>query len=170
MLKPSHDEVVYGLDEWPASERAALTAALVELDAPYRWEPGIVLVVPAAAETDVDRLLDDIEAAEGVDAAVVEDDSAEDGGEEAQTAMVELFVAADRLQHTPWDKSMAADLCRAVDAVTASLPPYGVEPAVWRHVQKRGEALAESASQEIIDDEVVAAGARSLRDLLREYV
>ena len=62
MLSRSDDEVKYGLDEWPPSDRAAVTAALVDLDAPYRWEPDLVLVVPAAAESDVDRLLDEIDA------------------------------------------------------------------------------------------------------------
>ncbi len=173
MLKPSDDEVRYELEEWPAPDRALVTAALVELDAPYRWEPGLVLVVPAAAESDVDRLLDDSatgdQDADGDYAAGGEDEDL-DGGEEAQAAMGDLFVAADRLQHAPWDKELALDLCTAAEAVGESLPPYGVEPKVWQHIQKLGAALADAACEEIVDDEEVAAASRSLRELLRDYV
>src|SRR5947209_11576187 len=183
MLRPSDDEVEYGLDEWLAADRAAVTAALAALDAPYRWEPGLVLVVPAAAESDVDRLLDDIEGAEvdgggpagedetaGADLDGIDGIDGIDGGEEAQVAMGELFLAADRLQHVPWDKTLAADVRLAADAVTATLPPYGVEPAVWRKVQTMGDALAQSASEDIVDDEKVAEAAKGLRDVLRAYV
>ena len=172
ILMRSEDEVEYGLDEWPASDRAAVTAALVDLDAPYRWEPGLVLVVPAAAESDVDRLLDEIEAVEpdGAGPTGEDEEPAADGGEEAQAAMGDLFLAADRLQHSPWDKTLVADVRSAADAVAAALPPYGVEPSAWRRAQTMGDALAESASQDASDDQAVAVGARALRDFLRAYV
>jgi hypothetical protein len=168
ILKPSADDVRYALDEWPPPDRAAITATLQELDAPYRWEPGLILVVPAAAETDLDQLLNDFE-------PLGEDDldggeAAGDGGEEAHAAMADLFLAADRLQHVPWDKALAADLSRAATAVGESLPPYGIELKVWRHIQKMAAAAAESASEEIVDDEVASADSRALRDLLRDYV
>lgn len=171
MLRPSDDEVRYGLDEWPANDRAVVTAALADLDAPYRWEPGLVLVVPAAAESDVDRLLDDIEAAEDGDSESDDGDGdGGDGGEEAQSAMGDLFVAADRLQHDPRDAGLAADVERAAIAVQSSLPPYGVERPVWERVRAMAAALAESSTQEFVDEDVVAADAHAVRELLREYV
>ena len=170
MLRPSDDEVRYGLDGWPANDRAAVTAALADLDAPYRWEPGLVLVVPAAAESDVDRLLDDIDAGGGDERGSPEDDDGFDGGEEAQAAMGELFVAADRLQHDPVDRGLAVELAQAATVVQGSLPPYGVEPQVWARVQDMAEALASSSCDEPVDVDAVSADAHALRELLREYV
>ena len=171
MLRPSEDEIQYGLDEWPANDRAAVTTALADLDAPYRWEPGLVLVVPAAAESDVDRLLDDVEAAGADGSEVPEGDEDEaDGGEEAQAAMGDLFLAADRLQHDPLDAALAAAVGRAASAVQESRPPYGVERRVWERVQQMGAALTGSSSQEFVDAEDVAAEAHALRELLRDYI
>jgi len=96
---------------------------------------------PAGEDETAGADLDGIDGIDGID-----------GGEEAQVAMGDLFLAADRLQHVPWDKTLAADVRLAADAVTATLPPYGVEPAVWRRVQTMGGALAQSASEDIIDD------------------
>ncbi len=87
MLEPSDDEVGYELSEWPVSERGPVTAALIEQEIPYRWEAGLVLVVPASTEEQVDRLLDDLEAvaADSDDAHDLDgaagDDGEEDGGE-----------------------------------------------------------------------------------------
>lgn len=168
MLRPSDDEVRFALDEWSPGDRVLVTAALIDIDAPYRWEPGLVLAVPAPAESDVDRILEDVvEGDVGLDGR---DDAEADGGERAHEAMADLFLAADRLQHAPWDRGLATDLRRAVGAVDGSLPPYGVDPRVWRHIQKLGSALAEAASEEVVDDETVASSARSLRDLLRDFV
>jgi hypothetical protein len=168
MLKPSGDDVRYALDEWAPVDRAAITAALQELDAPYRWEPGVVLAVPAAAEPDLDRLFNDYEPVGEGDFGGDEDEA--DGGEDAHAAMADLFLAADRLQHLPWDKALAADLSRAAVAVSESLPPYGMELKVWRHIQKMAAVAADSASEDIVDYDLAAADSRVLRDLLRDYV
>jgi len=127
-----------------------------------------VLAVPAAAETDVDGILDDLVS----DEVIADPPGAEhlDGGEEAQAAMAELFLAADRLRHAPWDGAVASAFCRVVEMVAVTLPPYGVEPRVWRHLQKRGSALAESVAAGTFDDEEVAAASQSIRDILRDYV
>ena len=170
MLRPSDNEIQYGLDEWPANERAAVTAALADLDAPYRWEPDLVLVVPAAAESDVDRLLDDIEAAERDEPEAGEGDDELDGGEEAQVAMADLFTAADRLQHDPRDAGLAEDAARAASVVQQSLPPYGVERRLWARVQELAAAVVDSSSQDYVDEDTVAADAHALRELLRAYV
>lgn len=168
MLRPSDDEVRFALDEWAPGDRVLVTAALIDIDAPYRWEPGLVLAVPAPAESDVDRILEDVAQGElGPDGSA---DAEADGGERAQAAMADLFLATDRLQHAPWDRALANHLGRAVAAVDASLPPYGVDSRVWRHIQKLGSALAEAASEEVVDDETVASASRSLRDLLRDLV
>jgi hypothetical protein len=83
--------------------------------------------------------------------------------------MVDLFVAADRLWHSPRDEWMAADLAAAADAVAASLPPYGIEVRVWHSIQRMA-AAAVSSVEEGAGEEAVAEDAQRLRDFLRDYV
>lgn len=160
------DEVQYDLAAWEVGERSAATTALLEVDIPYRWEQDLVLVVPVVAEEEVDRLLDELDEVEALDAT---DDDEGDGGAEAQAAMGDLFVAADRLQHDPTDARMVADALEAELVVADSLPPYGVERPVWRRIQALAEALAGDL-QEAADEETVAADARALREYLRDLV
>jgi hypothetical protein len=147
MLAPSDAEMTYGLDEWPVADRAAVTGALVDDDVPYRWEPGIVLVVPDSVETLVDVILDDLEQSdddpvgEGDVAPDVDIDPGADGGEEAQAAMADLFVVADRLHHAPWNPELNAELERLTDIVGAILPPYGMDASVWRHIHQLATAI-----------------------------
>jgi len=161
---PTDDEVEYDLGEWESAERGSATAALGEADIPYRWEANRVLVVPAVAEDEVDLLLDGLD-----DVEEVEDDDEVDGGEEAQAAMADLFLAADRLQHDPADVDLAADAVAAATTVTACLPPYGIERAVWRRIQGLASTLVTDV-EEAVDEDAVAADARALREYLRDLV
>jgi len=171
------DEVEYDLGEWEVPERTAATTALTEVDIPYRWEEALVLVVPAVAETEVDQLLDELDEVEeapagaGTDGSVEvgEEDAEGDGGAEAQEAMGDLFVSADRLQHEPTDSRMIVEALVAEGVVAASLPPYGVERPVWRHIQALAAALAADL-EETADEDTVAADARALREYLRDLV
>ena len=172
MLAPSEEEVEYILEDWPVTDRAAATAALAEVDIPYRWDGGLVLVVPAAAEERVDRLLDDSgdrDAAPLDRLAVDSEDDGQDGGEQAQVAMADLFLASDRLQHAPWDETTAHQLAQLEAKVNASLPPYGVEHRAWGQIQTLASALAASL-EDSNDDDAVRQNARALRDTLRNYV
>ena len=161
------DEVDYDLGEWMVAERSAATAALAEVDIPYRWEQGLVLVVPAVAEEEVDLLLDELEEVEELDED--EGEGVLDGGATAQEAMGDLFVAADRLQHDPLDDKMAAELLMAAGTVSVSGPPYGIERPVWRRIQELAAALATDL-EEAADEDTVAADARALREYLRDLV
>ena len=167
-LAPSAEEVEYGLDGWPASDRRAVTAGLVEADVPYRWEPGFMLVVPAGTEQQAERLFDEVETAGPPGEA--EPGVALDGGEDAQAAMAELFVVADRLRHAPFDRGLAAELAELAEAVNASLPPYGVDPGLWHRIQGLASAAASSALDGLADEDQVAADATALRDMLRSLV
>ena len=82
------------------------------------------------AEDEVDLLLDNLDDVEETEDEDAEGDSVVDGGEEAQAAMGDLFVAADRLQHDPHDDRMAADAMEAATMVAACAPPYGIERPV----------------------------------------
>lgn len=175
---PDEEEVEYDLDGWDVPERAAATAALAEVDIPYRWQEDLILVVPTVAEDEVDVLLEELEPpgdleddeAAGVDGAGGggEGDE-EDGGEAAQAAMSELFVVADRLQHTPDDVELGGSLVQLAGDVGESAPPYGIERPVWRRIQALAAATA-IAFEDGGADEAVVAEARALRDFLRELV
>jgi hypothetical protein len=171
MLAPSRDEIAYDLGAWPVTHRTAATAALIDIDVPYRWEVDLALAVPAMAKAEVDRLLDEVEAAADQDADTPEAPIAvtdDDGGEEAQAVMGELFLAADRLQHAPWDEGLAKDFPDLAAAARTSLPPYGIERSVWSRVQTLSADILSALGR--TDDEAVAADARTLRELLRNYV
>jgi hypothetical protein len=104
-----------------------------------------------------------------VDAEGAEADAEADGGEEAQAAMAELFVVADRLQHSPYDERTAADFADAAAAVSACLPPFGIERPAWSRIQERAAAIV-SDLEKTDDYDAVGADARTLRDFLRDYV
>lgn len=173
-LPPSQaedDQLAYDLSEWPAEDRAVATTQLVELGVPYRWEDYLVLVVPAAVEAEFDALLDEIEEnADGTEAATHPPD--EDGGNDAAQAMGDLFVAADMLQHGVYDVGKVLAYLEAADAVISSLPPYGIEPAVWERFQDDASDIvaALDRSTEGDDDPDVIEAARALRDSLRPYI
>jgi hypothetical protein len=178
---PADDEVEYSLSDWSVPERGTATSALAEVDIPYRWEPGLILVVPAVAEDEVDLLLEELdvadgpapEAAEEVPAddgtAGDEDDDDVDGGEEAQAAMADLFVVADRLQHDPADANLGGEMTDLAATVAVSAPPYGIARPVWRQIQGLSATVV-GALEVGADDDAVAAAARALRDFLRDLV
>ena len=171
------DQIAYDLSEWPPEDRSIATSQLIELGIPYRWEDYCVLVVPDAAERQVDALLDEIDESATVgaaagDGAPVEEDGGADGGEEAANAMGALFVASDTLQSGVYDEGKVLAFLEAAAAVTSSLPPYGIEPPLWERAQDEADAIvaALAASTDGDDDETVIDAARALRDLLRPYV
>lgn len=175
MLAPSDDEVGYELDDWPVTDRGAVSAALGEADIPFRWEDGLTLVVPGPVEEQVDQLLDDIQAElagpspEG--ALDAEEDESADGGEAAQAAMADLFVVADRLQHEPFNEGIAAELVAVAAVVGESLPPFGIDRGEWKKIADMATAIVGHLQAEADDDgEAVASGARELRNHLRDLV
>lgn len=176
-LAPSEndeEQIAYDLAEWPPEDRAIASADLVELGIPYRWEDNIVLVVPAGVEEQVDAILDEIDenALASDEAALVDLETGEDGGEEAATAMSDMFIAADGLSHDIYDEEKVVEFIEAASAVGQCLPPYGIEPIVWNRVQTEASAIvtALEKGEDGDDDEEVTTAARALRDLLRNYV
>lgn len=177
LLAPSEnddDQVGYDLAEWPPEDRAIASADLVELDIPYRWEDNIVLVVPAGVEEQVDAILDEIDenALASDEAALVDLETGEDGGEEAATAMSDMFLAADGLSNDTYDEEKVVEFIEAASAVGQCLPPYGMEPLVWNRIQTEAKAIVTTLEkgEDGDDDEAVTSAARALRDLLRNYV
>ena len=179
MLAPTDnddDQIAYDLVEWPPEDRTIATADLVELGIPYRWEDNVVLIVPAGVEEQVDAVLDEIDenamgedGGEFADEALLPDEDGEDGGEEAATAMSDLFIAADSLQHGTYDEQRVVEFMEAAAAVEQCLPPYGIEAHVWQRVQTQAAAIA-AALEKGEDDEPTTVAAQALRTLLRQYV
>ena len=158
------EQDAYDLVEWPAEDRAIASADLVELGIPYRWEDGLVLVVPAGVEEQVDAILDEID-----ENAL---DTVADGGEEAATAMSDLFIAADSMSHETYDEERVVEFIEAASAVGQCLPPYGIEIQVWNRIQSDAAAIVTNLEkgEDGDDNEAVTSACRALRDLLRTYV
>jgi hypothetical protein len=170
MLAPSDDEVAYDLMEWPPGDRAIATVALIELDIPYRWGSDLVLVVPAATKERVDAILDEIAADTAEPGLDLDDLSADDGGQESQSAMSDLFIAANGLQHAVWDKGRQGEFIAAARVFAQHpLAPYGIEHPAWERFQTEAAGIVE-ALETHADDEVVLAATQALRNLLRSYV
>jgi hypothetical protein len=171
MLRPSPDDVEYALGDWPAADRAQVTDVLAQSDIPYRWidVPETVLVVPAAAEGMVDSLLDGFEEESVPADDADQDETGSDDSEQAQAAMADLFVAADRLHHDPRNEFLVENVALAAEAVASSQAPYGIEGAVWRRLQELAAALL-SVAEDGGDEDGLASEARALRDFLASYV
>ncbi|HEV3364152.1 MAG TPA: hypothetical protein VG795_08425 [Acidimicrobiia bacterium] len=176
-LEPSEiddDQIAYELAEWPPEDRTIASADLVELGIPYRWEENCVLVVPAGVEEQVDAILDEIDehALASDEEALVDLETGEDGGEEAATAMSDLFIAADGLSRDIYDDERVVEFIEAASAAGQCLPPYGIEPLVWNRIQTEASAIVTTLEkgEDGDDNEAVTTAARALRDLLRNYV
>jgi hypothetical protein len=95
----SEEEVEYSLVDWQVPERALATRGLVEVDIPYRWEAGLVLVVPSVAEEEVDLLFEDLaetdEPADGDSADTGESGPDVDVADEDEDGVDEVAVDDD---------------------------------------------------------------------------
>lgn len=157
------DELLFELDAWPAEDRVSLGVALTDRGVPWRWESGPVLVVREFDEALVEELLDEAEG--GGDWEDLEGDQ---GDEAAQSAMSDLFVAADRLVHNPDSEPVLQEVARLEGVVGDSPPPFGVEPSVWDQIDHLAAALV--AAGEDADEEAVEQAAAALREFLRPYI
>ena len=157
------DELLFELESWPAEDRVGLGVSLNDAGVAWRWEPGPVLVVREFDEAIVEDLLDD---AEGGDDW--EDIEGEEADEAAQGAMSDLFLAADRLVHSPGSATLVAEVARLEAVVADSAPPFGVDPAVWDEIGELAAGLL--GAGEDADDDAVEQAAAALREYLRPYV
>jgi len=171
MLRPSPDDVEYALGDWPAADRAQVTDVLAGSGIPYRWidVPERVLSVPAGAEGTVDTLLDGFEEENAVAGDADAGETGNDDSEQAQAAMADLFVAADRLHHDPRNEFLIEEVALAAEVVASSGAPYGIKGAVWIRLQELAATVL-SVAEDSGDEDAVAVEARALRDFLASYV
>lgn len=159
------EQLRYHLGDWSPGERVAL--ALVLQDVPFGWEPGPAIVVGREGQVVVEDFL--AERAAGAGREVAELEAADDGADEEVAAfMGELFVTADRLVHTPWDKALVERMRQLQSLVAASDPPYGVEATTWRSILALAGAVV--AAGDVGDDDAVEDRGRRLRSDLRDLV
>lgn len=175
--------IVYELDDWSPDQRGALELRLQADSIEHQWEtpsgadveasyepgqPWAVasdLVVGEQDEETVDTILDEIESPDALEAVAA--DAVDD--EAIYAVMGQLYVAADRLKDDPDDLALAGEFFDAADAARSMDPPFGIDPEVWRRVQELAGEVSSSIEAEE-DDEVVAAHAQRLRDVLFTYV
>ena len=159
------DEVVFELSEWGADMRTKAELLLTGQGVVHRWESGAALIVAPDDAEIVDSILDEVEFPMQLEA--VEDEEADD--EESYRLMADLFVAADRTMNAPGDLAICADLFDAATAVEGTPPPFGIDDEFWGQVTGAAAAVKEAIATEA-DEDVVEAGARQVRTLLRDYV
>lgn len=186
--REASEVVIYELGEWTEEQRGALEMRLQAEGIEHQWEaptgadvqPGYDpgqdsgidtdLVVGEHDEEAVDRILDDIEFPDALEASDGATDGADGPDDEANYAvMSNLYVAADRLKDDPADLAVAGDFFDAADGARSVPLPFGVDPDVWRKVQELSASIAQALEQEA-DDDTVRAQAQELRDLLFEFV
>ena len=161
--------VEYEFEDWGAEDRAAAADSLTARVVPFRWEPGLILAVAAHREADADAVLDELEAAAALDNAAlpeVEEDWGQ--GEDAFSALGDLFDAADRLVHTPTGTTAANDLRESSAVVRGSAPPYGFDAQLWRTAGEMA-AQVETLLTEGSNEEIQAR-AQVLRDALAPHI
>jgi hypothetical protein len=119
-------EITFELDEWSEADRRLLADRLATLGAPHQWE-GTTLVVAAADEAWIERIMDQVDEELSAPIAGADED--------------EEQVAYDLSE---WDD----DACLALlDALAADTIPYGLD----------GDELFVAAVDEERVDEIVAA-------------
>jgi hypothetical protein len=155
--------VEFGLDEWPASDRDTLTAALVDGGIPHRWDAATVFV-PTDAEQVVDELLDSIESG----TLVV--DGADSAGGPPEQALSTLFSASDRLAKDPDDQVGLTDLAELVEQIDLGHPPYGVPAGTWSKVIDSSARLLDLCESDEPSPSDIIGAAQELRSLVRQYV
>lgn len=184
-------EAAYEVADWPAHARVVLSTALADRGIRSRWEPGPFLVVAETDEDIVEELLDELEDEEssnvgvdrgevsgfdgagdsrsGPDANANADADADADGDGAQAAMGDLFVAADRLMHEPWDEAFADDLFEATAVVESSRAPFGIAPESWVQITELASVVRDDIDAGA-DEDVVVQDARTLREVLRRFI
>lgn len=155
--------VEFGLDEWPAGDRATLAQALIDSEVPHRWD-GTTVFVAADAESTVDDLLDGIEQgtlvlAGGDDEAVAPAD-----------AFSALFASSDRLAKDPEDDVGREQLLDMAGQLDRSRPAYGISAGAWVKCMDAVEALTALLESPDASSSDIVGAAQDLRSRVRQYV
>ena len=155
--------IEFGLDEWPAGDRATLTQALIDSEVPHRWV-GATVIVAADAEATVDDLLDGIEQGTLVLAGGDEDAVAPEG------ALSALFASSDRLAKDPEDEIGREQLLDMAGRLDRARPAYGISAGAWVKCMDAVDALTALLESPGASSSDVIGAAQELRSRVRQYV
>ena len=82
-----------------------------------------------------------------------------------------FFLAGERLRRDPLDADGLEELLKAHDVAEPERPPYGVDRRLWVRTCELADGLVGAlCDDDTPDEEVAAAHAQALHDLLRPYV
>lgn len=160
------DTVVYDLSEWEPDQVDTLEWALGRDGVPGVLR-GRELTIRLDHEARVDHLIDHLfDDVAGVELAPVVDDG--DADIDEMESLGELFVAADRLAHDAEGQVVRAQFEEAATVVDGLPLPYGFEVTVWERIRVMSAWLVDELDG--AGPELVEEHARTLRDVLRQYV
>jgi hypothetical protein len=165
-LDASDDTVVYDLTEWTPDQIDTLEWALGRDGIPSVLRDG-ELTVRTEHESRVDHLIDDLfEEVEGLELDAVDDEG--DADIDEMEVLGDVFVAVDRLIRAPADDVVQAEFEEAAGALDGLPLPFGFERQVWDRIQALAREVVDAL--DVAEADVIASRARSLRDLVRQYV
>jgi hypothetical protein len=165
------DEIVFELSSLSTEERRHLSMRLTGAGISHIWEVATDLVVSVTDAPAIERYIQEVRNPDGFgdeEMASFEEDGDFDD-EAVYGAMSNLYVAADKLMQRPGDEATAGEFYVAVDDVDGLPAPFGFDPRVWSQVQDLANKIADTLDDEG-DTEVIGTDARTLRQLLANYV
>jgi hypothetical protein len=166
-LDPDVPSIVYDMEGLGEDERSGVADALTELGIPHGWDDTDDLVVYERDEEQVERILDEIEYPDALEADGPGDD---DDGLAAQEVLSALFVATDRLRRNARDHQGVLALVDAADTVETLALPYGFASDTWKGLVERSVALRQVIEAGEAGDEELRDQADGLRRTLRPYI
>lgn len=170
-LDDDEDEIVFDLASLSTEERRHLSMRLTGAGISHIWEVATDLVVAVRDASAIEGYLDEVRNPDGfADEELVAFDEDDDVDDEAiYAAMSGLYVAADKLMQRVSDPSVRTSFYDATDDVDGLPAPFGFDPRVWSQVLDLANSIADAMDAEV-DDDAVATDARTLRQLLVNYV
>ncbi len=165
------DEIVFDLASLSTEERRHLSMRLTGAGIAHIWEVATDLIVSVTDAPLIETYLEEVRNPDGfADHELDAFESDEDvDDEQVYAAMSNLYVASDRLMQRPTDPSIRTAFYDATDGVDGLPAPFGFDPRVWTQVCNLANTIADAMDAEV-DDEAVATDARTLRQLLVNYV
>ena len=135
----------------------------------HRWEVGTDLIVSSAEADLIESFIDEVQHPDGFNDDELEEYDEDVDDEAIYAAMSNLYVAADKLMQRVADGPTRNAFFDASDDVEGLPAPFGFDPRVWTRVLDLAASIADAMDQDG-DDDVIAGDARTLRELLVNYV
>jgi hypothetical protein len=161
-LDPAAEKVVYEVGAWPVALLTQLADDLTLADIAYEWDERGDLVVLESDEEQVGIILDALPDPD--ESAISSDD-----GVAVHGVLDSVFMASDRLARNGGDAGGTVGLVEAAEVLGQLALPFGFEPGQWRSLVAAVTGLQDLLEADATDDEV-SSSARSVRELVRQYI